>query len=152
MTLAAHRECGGWAGLDAADRSAGERWLRDLRGRADLRRHQALPGQQRHEDQRFPLRRIGQGGQPGHRNGHLAARLAGSIIGTPGLDGGHVIAASSYGSGSNHNGLWLIGIGNGKLLKSFAYASSLTFGQPVFAEKFVFVAGGLTGLTAYGPR
>ncbi len=78
--------------------------------------------------------------------------LSGSIIGTPGMDGGHVIAAASFGSTTNRNGLWLIDADTGRLLKSFGYANSNTFGQPVFADRFLFVASTLTGLTAYGRR
>ena len=78
--------------------------------------------------------------------------LSGAIIGTPGMDGGHVIAAASFGSTTNHNGLWLIDADTGRLLKTFGYTDSNTFGQPVFADRFLFVASTLTGLTAYGPR
>lgn len=78
--------------------------------------------------------------------------LSGPILATPSLDGGHVIAAASFGSTTNHNGLWLIDAGTGRVLKTFSHTDSDTFGQPVFADKFLFVASTLTGLTANGRR
>jgi outer membrane protein assembly factor BamB len=77
--------------------------------------------------------------------------LPGPIIGTPGMDGSGVIAAASYRSTTNQNGVWLIDASTGTILKTFSYSSSNTFGQPVFADNYLFVASTLRGLTAYAP-
>jgi outer membrane protein assembly factor BamB len=76
--------------------------------------------------------------------------LPGKIIGTPGMDGAGVIAASSYGARGGQNGLWLINAANGQILKSISYGSSSTFSQPVFADNYLFTASqGTIGLDAY---
>lgn len=75
--------------------------------------------------------------------------LTGSIIGTPGMDGAGVIAATSYGSSTNQNGVWLINAASGKILKTITLTKSDTFGQPVFADNYLFVASTLDGLRAY---
>ncbi len=85
--------------------------------------------------------------------------LTGKIIGTPGMDGAGVIAASSYGSRGGQNGLWLINAANGQILDTISYGTSSTFAQPVFADGYLFTASqGPLGLQAYtaggaaGPR
>jgi polyvinyl alcohol dehydrogenase (cytochrome) len=76
--------------------------------------------------------------------------LPGKIIGTPGMDGAGVIAASSYGARGGQNGLWLINAANGQILKSVSYSTSSTFAQPVFADNYLFTASqGPLGLQAY---
>ena len=76
--------------------------------------------------------------------------LPGKIIGTPGMDGAGVIAASSYGARGGQNGLWLINAGNGQILKSISYGNSNTFAQPVFADNYLLTASqGPLGLQAY---
>ncbi|MBO0814945.1 MAG: hypothetical protein J2P30_07325 [Actinobacteria bacterium] len=74
----------------------------------------------------------------------------GKIIGTPGMDGAGVIAASADGSRGGRNGLWLINAANGQIRKSISYGTSSTFAQPVFADNYLFTAGqGTLGLRAY---
>jgi len=76
--------------------------------------------------------------------------LTGKIIGTPGMDGAGVIAASSYGSRGGANALWLISAVNGTILKTVPYGASSTFAQPVFADNYLFTASqGPLGLQAY---
>jgi outer membrane protein assembly factor BamB len=75
--------------------------------------------------------------------------LTGSLIGTPGMDGAGVIAAASYESTTQQNGLWLIDAANGQILKTFPYRGTPTFAQPVFADNDLFVANRL-GLRVYG--
>jgi outer membrane protein assembly factor BamB len=76
--------------------------------------------------------------------------LPGKIIGTPGLDGAGVIAASSYGARGGQNGLWLINAASGQIRKSISYGASSTFAQPVFADNYLFTASqGTLGLNAY---
>jgi len=76
--------------------------------------------------------------------------MPGKIIGTPGMDGAGVIAASSYGARGGQNGLWLINAGNGQILKSISYGNSNTFAQPVFADNYLLTASqGPLGLQAY---
>lgn len=77
--------------------------------------------------------------------------LTGSIIGTPGMDGGGVIAAASYGYTTDDNGVWLIDAATGKILQTIPYGGSLTFSQPVFADGYLLVASGTLGLNAYAP-
>jgi hypothetical protein len=75
--------------------------------------------------------------------------VTGSIIGTPGMDGAGVIAAQSYGSTTKQNGVWLIDAANGQILKTISLTVSNTFGQPVFADNYLFVASTSDGLRAY---
>jgi outer membrane protein assembly factor BamB len=81
--------------------------------------------------------------------------LTGKIIGTPGMDGAGVIAASSYGSRGGQNALWLINAANGQILNTISYGTSSTFAQPVFADGYLFTASqgplGLQAYTAGGP-
>jgi outer membrane protein assembly factor BamB len=77
--------------------------------------------------------------------------VTGAVIGTPSLDGGHVIAAASYISTTDQNGVWLINDANGKILNSISYSTSETFAQPVFADNYLLVASGTLGLIAYAP-
>jgi polyvinyl alcohol dehydrogenase (cytochrome) len=74
--------------------------------------------------------------------------VSGPVIGTPGMDGGGVIAAGSYRSRAGTNGVFLINASTGKLLRTISYGSSSIFGQPVFADNYLLVASG-AGLTAY---
>lgn len=79
--------------------------------------------------------------------------LTGKIIGTPTVDGGGVIAASSYGSRGGQNALWLINATTGQIIKTISYGSSSTFAQPVFADGYLFTASqGPLGLQAYTVR
>lgn len=75
--------------------------------------------------------------------------LTGPILGTPGLDGGGVIAAASYGSTAQESSLFLIDASTGTILKTIPYGTSSTFGQPVFSGSYLFVASTDQGLTAY---
>lgn len=75
--------------------------------------------------------------------------LSGPIIGTPGMDGAGVIAAASYGSTTRQNGVFLINASTGKILKTIAYGASSTFGQPVFADNYLFVASTSQALKTY---
>ena len=76
--------------------------------------------------------------------------VPGKIIGTPGMDGAGVIAASTYGARGGQNGLWLINAASGKILHTVSYGTSSTFAQPVFADGYLFTASqGPLGLRAY---
>jgi polyvinyl alcohol dehydrogenase (cytochrome) len=75
--------------------------------------------------------------------------VPGSIIGTPGMDGAGVIAAATYGSTSGQNGVFLLDASTGKILKSVSYNTAQTFGQPVFADRYVLIASQGLGLRAY---
>jgi outer membrane protein assembly factor BamB len=76
--------------------------------------------------------------------------VTGPVIGTPGMDGAGVIAAQSYRSRANKNGVFLINAANGKLLKTISYGQSSIFGQPVFADQYLLAAStGSQALTAY---
>jgi outer membrane protein assembly factor BamB len=74
--------------------------------------------------------------------------LTGSIIGTPGMDGAGLIAAASYGSTTSQNGVFLIDAATGQLLKTIPYGTQKTFGQPVFVDGYLLVAG-KNGLREY---
>ena len=74
--------------------------------------------------------------------------LAGSIIGTPGMDGAGLIAAASYVSMTNQNGVFLIDAATGQILKTIPYTTGRTFAQPMFADGYLFVAG-TRGLREY---
>jgi outer membrane protein assembly factor BamB len=76
--------------------------------------------------------------------------VTGPVIGTPGMDGAGVIAAQSYRSAANKNGVFLINASTGALLKTIPYGTASIFGQPVFADQYLLVAStGSQGLTAY---
>jgi len=75
--------------------------------------------------------------------------VTGSIIGTPGMDGSGVIAAATYGSTTSQNGLFLIDAATGQILKTISYSAAQTFGQPVFADRYLLVASRGNGLRAY---
>jgi outer membrane protein assembly factor BamB len=75
--------------------------------------------------------------------------LTGSVIGTPGMDGAGVIAAATYGSSSGQNGVFLIDSSTGQILKTVSYGTAQTFGQPVFADRYLFVASRGNGLRVY---
>jgi hypothetical protein len=45
--------------------------------------------------------------------------------------------------------VFLINASNGKILKTIPYAKSSTFGQPVFADNFLFAASVNLSLRAY---
>jgi outer membrane protein assembly factor BamB len=77
--------------------------------------------------------------------------LTGPVIGTPGMDGAGVIAAQTYRSAANKNGVFLLNASNGKLLKSIATGATSIFAQPVFADNYLLVATGVS-LTAYKAR
>ena len=68
------------------------------------------------------------------------------------MDGAGVIAAQSYRSADNRNGVFLISAST-ELLKTISYGKSSIFGQPVFADNYLLIAStGGQGLTAYKAR
>jgi outer membrane protein assembly factor BamB len=75
--------------------------------------------------------------------------LSGPIIGSPTMDGAGVIAAGSFGSTTNQNGVFLINACTGKLLNTIDYAQASIFAQPVFADNYLLVASTAKGLKAY---
>jgi hypothetical protein len=75
--------------------------------------------------------------------------LTGSVIGTPGMDGAGVIAAGTYGSTTGQNGVFLLDASTGAIVKTLSYNTAQTFGQPVFADRYLLIAGQGRGLRAY---
>lgn len=75
--------------------------------------------------------------------------LTGAIMGTPALDGSGVLAAASFSSKTNQNGVWLLNASTGAILKEFSYGRAQTFGQPAFADGYLLIASTLKGLRAY---
>jgi outer membrane protein assembly factor BamB len=75
--------------------------------------------------------------------------LTGSIIGSPTLDGGGVVAAASYGSTTSQNGIFLLDASTGRLIRTISFPTSKTFAQPVFADNYLIVASTAQGLKAY---
>jgi outer membrane protein assembly factor BamB len=75
--------------------------------------------------------------------------LPGSILGSPTLSGGGVIAAGSFDTNGNPNGVWLLDASNGTILKKLSTKNSVEFGQPVFADNYVFLPTSNHGLYAY---
>jgi len=78
--------------------------------------------------------------------------LTGSIIGSPSVDGGGVVAAASYGSTTSQNGVFLLDASTGQLLRTISFPTSKTFAQPVFADNYLIVASTAQGLKAYKVR
>ena len=66
--------------------------------------------------------------------------LTGSVIGTPGMDGAGVIAAGTYGSTTGQNGVFLLDASTGAIVKTLGYNTAQTFGQPVFADRYLLIA------------
>jgi outer membrane protein assembly factor BamB len=75
--------------------------------------------------------------------------LTSSIIGSPTLDGGGVVAAASFGSKTSQNGVFLLNASTGRLIKTISFAKSRTFAQPVFADNYLIIASTSAGLRAY---
>lgn len=75
--------------------------------------------------------------------------LTGSVIGSPSLDGAGVLAAATYGSTTGRNGVYLIDASTGAILRTITYGTAQTFGQPVFADRYLLVASQGLGLRAY---
>jgi hypothetical protein len=75
--------------------------------------------------------------------------LTGSIIGSPSVSGGGVVAAASYGSTTNQNGIFLLDASTGKLIKTISFPKSKTFAQPVFADSYLVIASTTRGLKGY---
>ena len=75
--------------------------------------------------------------------------LTGSVIGTPGMDGAGVIAAGTYGSTTSQNGVFLLDASTGAIVKTLSYNTAQTFGQPVFADRYLLIASQGHGLRAY---
>ena len=75
--------------------------------------------------------------------------LTGSVIGTPGMDGAGVIAAGTYGSTTGQNGVFLLDASTGAIVKTLSYNTAQTFGQPVFADRYLLIASQGHGLRAY---
>src|SRR5438105_1032659 len=65
------------------------------------------------------------------------------------LNGSGVIAAVTYGSTTDQNGVFFLDKTSGQLLKTIPYAAATSFGQPVFADGYVIVASRGSGLRAY---
>jgi outer membrane protein assembly factor BamB len=70
--------------------------------------------------------------------------LPGPVIGTPTLDGAHVLAVQTYSS----SGMFLINAATGAVLRNIA--SGTGFGQPVFADNMLLLPTIGKGLWAYG--
>jgi len=75
--------------------------------------------------------------------------LPGTILGSPALSGGGVIAAASYDWSGGKNAAWLIDAASGAILKQVTTKNSVEFAQPVFADNYVFLATWHQGLFAY---
>lgn len=75
--------------------------------------------------------------------------LSGPIIGSPTMDGAGVIAAGSFKSTTNQNGVFLLNACTGQLLNTIALAQASVFAQPVFADNYLLVASTAFGLRAY---
>jgi hypothetical protein len=79
--------------------------------------------------------------------------LLGEIIGSVTLDGAGVLAAGTYDqpvAGLNY--AYLLNAATGQILLTIPTGKAKIFGQPVFADNHVLIAGGQSwGLRAYGP-
>jgi hypothetical protein len=65
------------------------------------------------------------------------------------MDGAGVIAAGTYGSTTGQNGVFLLDASTGAIVKTLSYGTAQTFGQPVFADRYLLIAGQGRGLRAY---
>jgi outer membrane protein assembly factor BamB len=75
--------------------------------------------------------------------------LPGIILGSPSLDAGGVIAASTYGP-TTTNGTYLLNATNGAVIKLIGLGKE--FAQPVFADSYLILATQGGGLNVYTPR
>ena len=76
------------------------------------------------------------------------ALAAGPVVGTPSLDGSHVLAVPTYHTGGGASAVYLIDALNGVILNTIPTTAPI-FAQPVFADGELLVAG--TTLQAYVP-
>src|SRR5205085_1643547 len=60
--------------------------------------------------------------------------LPGTILGSPALSGGGVIALASYDFDGGKNAAWLVDAATGAILKQVSTKNSNQFAQPVFAD------------------
>jgi hypothetical protein len=65
------------------------------------------------------------------------------------MDGAGVIAAATFTSPSKQNGVFLIDAATGKILNTIHLGNSADFAQPVFADRYLFVASQGKGLQAF---
>ena len=78
--------------------------------------------------------------------------LACAVMGTPSLNGAGVLAAATYTCPKGAlPGAYLINATTGAILKTLPVGSSRIFGQPVFAQGYLFVATTDDGLYAFAP-
>jgi outer membrane protein assembly factor BamB len=74
--------------------------------------------------------------------------LPNSVLGTPTLSGGGVLAVGTFVASQPPNAVYLINAANGQLLRTLN-TGGRTFAQSVFANGYVFTANVGKGLTAY---
>jgi outer membrane protein assembly factor BamB len=78
--------------------------------------------------------------------------LPGIVLGSPTMNGNGILAVSTYDSSGVQNATYFVDKTNGKVLASIPTPqNSSTFAQPVFADRYVFLAPIVGGLTAYAP-
>jgi outer membrane protein assembly factor BamB len=77
--------------------------------------------------------------------------LPGTILGSPTLSGGGVIAAAAFDTNGGTNALWLLDASTGQILKQVSTKNSQEWGQPVFADNYLLVPTWSHGLMAYRP-
>jgi outer membrane protein assembly factor BamB len=74
--------------------------------------------------------------------------LPNSVLGAPTMNGGGVIAASTYDSSATPNALYLLRASTGQVIRTFSTGGKY-FGQPVFANGYLFGTNIGQGLRAY---
>jgi outer membrane protein assembly factor BamB len=74
--------------------------------------------------------------------------LPSSPLGSPTMNGSHVIAVQTYVSTSTPNGVYLVNAGNGRVLDNVESGGS-NFAQSVFADGWLFVTNTSQGIGAY---
>ncbi|MGE5286881.1 MAG: PQQ-binding-like beta-propeller repeat protein [Micromonosporaceae bacterium] len=77
-----------------------------------------------------------------------ATGLPDSVLGSPTMNGGGVIAAGTYDFTSVPNAVYLVNSATGKIVRTIKTGGTV-FAQSVFANGYVFTAAGGMGLTAY---
>ena len=78
--------------------------------------------------------------------------LSAPVNGTPTLNGSGVLALHSWYYGASTNRFWLYDAATGSQLKEYSdLGSAPGFGQPVFADNFIFRPTNNSGLIAYHP-
>ncbi|HEY1919444.1 MAG TPA: PQQ-binding-like beta-propeller repeat protein [Streptosporangiaceae bacterium] len=80
-----------------------------------------------------------------------ATGLPSEVLGTPSLDGAGLLAVGTYSDGTDPQADYLVNSTTGAIVATVSNGDSSQFAQPVFADRYLFIATDTAGLYAYQP-